>query len=68
MIRKEVALRLMSAGYMQSVLDSPDTFWYNKNGKCIVQIHYGGHVCIWYKKHPIHWCWDGEARCFFDRV
>jgi hypothetical protein len=66
MVAKEVALRLMAAGYKRDLEDSPRSMWRHPKQKCSVLIHYGGHVTIWYNNHPKHYCYN-SAGGFIDK-
>lgn len=65
-IRREVTDRLLMAGLVPEIIYSPDTMWRHPTGKCTVQVYYGGHINIWYHKHPVHYSWNSQTQSYFD--
>ena len=67
MIRREVAARLLKAGYIPELDWSPDAIWNHPKGKCRVQINYGGSVTVWYANHSKYLQWSSRLQEFVQR-
>jgi hypothetical protein len=68
MLKGEKFARLNSVGYRNTSLGKPtvESVLVHPEEKFQVSIRFDGSVCIFYKVHPVHWCWDGYK--FIDRV